>query len=45
MTKLDESSIIKIFQNRLGKKKFVSEDVEIFNVDKIKIVAKTDTII
>ena len=45
MTKLDESSIIKIFQNRLGKKKFVSEDVEIFNVDKIKIVAKTDTLV
>ena len=45
MTKLDESSIIKIFQNRLGKKKFVSEDVEIFNLGKIKIVAKTDTLV
>jgi len=45
MTRLDESSIIKIFQNRLGKKKNVSEDVEIFNVDKIKIVAKTDTLV
>ena len=45
MTKLDEASIIKIFQNRLDKKKFVSEDVEIFNLDKIKIVAKTDTLV
>ena len=45
MTKLDESSIIKIFQNRLGKKKFISEDVEIFNLGKIKIVAKTDTLV
>jgi len=45
MTKLDESSIIKIFQNRLGKKKIVSEDVEIFNLGKIKIVAKTDTLV
>ena len=45
MTKLDESSIIEIFQNRLGKKKFVSEDVEIFKLDKIKIVAKTDTLV
>ena len=45
MTKLDESLIIKIFQNRLGKKKFVSEDVEIFNLGKIKIVAKTDTLV
>ena len=45
MTRLDESSIIEIFQNRLGKKKFVSEDVEIFNLGKIKIVAKTDTLV
>ena len=45
MTKLDESSIIKIFQNRLGKKKFVSEDVEIFNLNKTKIIAKTDTLV
>ena len=45
MTKLDESSIIEIFQNKLGKKKFVSEDVEIFSVDKTKIVVKTDTLV
>lgn len=45
MTKLDESSIIEIFQNKLGKKKFVSEDVEIFSFDKTKIIVKTDTLV
>ncbi len=45
MTKLDESSIIKIFQNKLRNKKFVSEDVEIFNLGKTKIAAKTDTLV
>jgi thiamine-monophosphate kinase len=45
MTKLDESSIIKIFQNKLRNKKFVSEDVEIFSLGKTKIVAKTDTLV
>jgi len=45
MTKLDESSIIKIFQSKLGNKEFVSEDVEIFNFGKIKIAAKTDTLV
>ena len=45
MTKLDESSIIKIFQRKLGNKKFVSEDVEIFNVGKTKIVAKIDSLV
>ena len=45
MTKLDESSIIEIFQSRLGKKKFVSEDVEIFSFNKIKVVVKTDTLV
>ncbi len=45
MTTLDESSIIKIFQSKLGNKKFVSEDVEIFNLGKTKIVAKTDTLV
>ncbi|MEK0320464.1 MAG: thiamine-phosphate kinase, partial [Nitrosopumilus sp.] len=32
MNKLDESSIIKIFQSKLGNKGFISEDVEIFNL-------------
>ncbi|MBT8173948.1 MAG: thiamine-phosphate kinase [Nitrosopumilus sp.] len=45
MTKLDEFTIIKIFQKEFGNKKFVSEDVETFNVGKIKIVAKTDTLV
>ncbi|MFQ5476962.1 MAG: thiamine-phosphate kinase [Nitrosopumilus sp.] len=45
MTKLDESSIIKIFQNKLRNKKFVSEDVEIFNLGKTKIAAKIDTLV
>jgi thiamine-monophosphate kinase len=45
MTKLDESLIIKIFQRKLGNKKFISEDVEIFNLGKTKIAAKTDTMV
>ena len=45
MTKLDESTIIKIFQKEFGNKKFVSEDVETFNLGKIKIIAKTDTLV
>ena len=45
MEKLDETTIIKIFQKGLGKKKFESEDVEILNFDKIKIIAKTDTLV
>ena len=45
MKKLDETSIIEIFQKGLDKKKFDSEDVEIFNLGKNKIVAKTDTLV
>ena len=45
MKKLDETSIIEIFQKGLGKKKFDSEDVEVFSLGKNKIVAKTDTIV
>ena len=45
MKKLDETSIIKIFQKGLSKKKFDSEDVEVFNLGKNKIVAKTDTLV
>ena len=37
MTKLDENKIIDIFQTKLGNKKFVSEDVEIFTLGKTKI--------
>ncbi|QLH03426.1 thiamine-phosphate kinase [Nitrosopumilus cobalaminigenes] len=45
MKKLDETEIIKIFQKGLGKKKFESEDVEILNFDKVKIIAKIDTLV
>ena len=45
MTKLDESEIIKIFQTKLGNKKFVSEDVETVNFGETKIIAKTDTLV
>jgi len=45
MTILDESKIIKIFQKELGNKKFVSEDVEIFKMGKIKMVVKVDTFV
>ena len=45
MKKLDETEIIKIFQKNLANKKFESEDVEILNFGKIKIIAKTDTLV
>ncbi len=45
MTKLDESSIIQIFQSKLGNKKFISEDVEVFKLGKTQFVAKTDTLV
>lgn len=45
MMKLDESNIIKIFQSRLGNKRFVSEDVETFDIGKTKFVAKVDTLV
>jgi thiamine-monophosphate kinase len=45
MKKLDETSIIEIFQKGLGNKKFDSEDVEVFSLGKNKIVAKTDTLV
>ena len=45
MKKLDETAIIKIFQKGFGKKDFESEDVEILNLGKIKIIAKTDTLV
>ncbi|MGH1521447.1 MAG: thiamine-phosphate kinase [Nitrosopumilus sp.] len=45
MINFDESDIIKIIQSKLGNKKFVSEDVETFDFKKIKLVAKTDTLV
>ena len=45
MTKLNENEIINIFQTKLGDKKFISEDVEIFSLGKTKIIVKTDTMV
>jgi thiamine-monophosphate kinase len=45
MTKLNEQQIIKIFQNKLGKRKFVPEDVEIFNLGKINCIVNVDTLV
>ncbi|MFB5604523.1 MAG: thiamine-phosphate kinase [Candidatus Nitrosomaritimum aestuariumsis] len=45
MKKLDETEIIKIFQTGFGKKNFESEDVEILNLGKNKMVTKTDTLV
>lgn len=45
MTKLSESKIIKIFQNKLGKKNFVSEDVEIFNLGQTNCIVNVDTLV
>jgi thiamine-monophosphate kinase len=45
MNKLNESDIIRILQKKLGNKKFVSEDVEVYKLGKITIVAKTDTLV
>jgi len=45
MKKLNEEDIIRIFQKEMGNRKFVSEDVEIFRLKKIPIVAKIDTLV
>ncbi len=45
MKKLNETTIIEIFQKGLNKKTMNSEDVEIFNSNKMKIVVKTDTLV
>ena len=45
MTKLSENKIINIFQTKLRNKKFISEDVEVFSLGKIKIISKTDTMV
>ena len=45
MKRLDESSIIKIFQKKFGNKNFVSEDVETIQFGKEKIFVKTDTLV
>lgn len=45
MTKLDESTIIKIFQSKLENKKFVSEDVETFRIGNTNVILKVDTLV
>ena len=45
LNNLDETEIIRIFQKNLNNKKFLSEDVEVFNLDKSKIIVKTDTLV
>jgi len=45
MNKLNEDTIIKLFQSRLRKRKFVSEDVETFNLGKTKCVVNIDTLV
>jgi len=45
MSKLDERQIIEIFQRSFGNKKFVSEDVETFQIGKNVGVIKTDTLV
>ena len=46
MTKLDETKIIKIFQQRFGKKsKFIPEDVETFRIQKMYFVTKSDMLV
>ena len=44
MKKLDETEIIEIFRKGLGNRTEY-EDVEIFNFNKVKIIAKTDTLV
>lgn len=45
MTKLNENQIIEIFQKNIGKRKFVSEDVEIFNIGKTNCIVNVDTLV
>jgi thiamine-monophosphate kinase len=45
MKKLDESEIIKKFQNVFGDRDFVSEDVESFPIGKTRIIVKVDTLV
>jgi thiamine-monophosphate kinase len=45
MLKLNEKEIITIFQKKLGNKKFVSDDVEVFRIGKTNFVTKVDTLV
>jgi thiamine-monophosphate kinase len=45
MLKLNEKEIIAIFQKKLGNKKFVPDDVDVFRIGKINFVTKVDTLV
>ena len=45
MSRLNEKKIIEIFQNKLGNKGFVPEDVEFFKIGKKYHVLKVDTLV
>jgi len=45
MSRLTEKNIIKIFQNRLGNRGFVPEDVEFFKTGKKYFIVKVDTLV
>lgn len=41
----DEREIIKIFQNRLGKSRFLADDVEVLKIGSSKFIAKSDMLV
>ncbi len=43
--KLDESTIINIFQKKFGDKNFISEDAEVIQFGQEKVFVKTDTLV
>ena len=45
MNRLNEKTIVKIFQDKLGNKKFIPEDVEFFKIGKKYVVVKVDTLV
>ena len=45
MNRLNEKTIVKIFQDKLGNKKFIPEDVEFFKIGKKYVVIKVDTLV
>ena len=45
MNRLNEKTVVKIFQDKLGNKKFIPEDVEFFKIGKKYFVAKVDTLV
>ena len=45
MNRLNEKTIVKIFQDKLGNKKFIPEDVEFFKIGIKYVVIKVDTLV